>query len=100
MLLTDGAGKFTGRNTEFVKHAMRISMQPQNSEQGGQNHNHTSEHEIGLLAKCWRRRIINKVITKRLWDFGLVYEAELLSIISRGKENGLDMKMLQVKRRR
>ena len=27
-----------------------------------------------------------KVIKKRLWDFGLVYDAELLSKISRQKE--------------
>ena len=29
--------------------------------------------------------MIKKVITKRLWNFVIVYEAELLSIISRGK---------------
>ena len=29
-LITDVAGEFTGRNTEFVKHARRMRMQLQN----------------------------------------------------------------------
>ena len=41
-----------------------------------------------------------EVITKRLWGLGLVYEAEVLSRISRGEGNILGMKRLQVKRQR
>ena len=40
--------------------------------------NHAVEREIGLLAKCWKSQMTKKVISKYLWDFGLVYEAELL----------------------
>ena len=41
-----------------------------------------------------------KVIPKRLWYFGIVYEAELLSGMSRVRGNWLDMKKLQVKHQR
>ena len=54
-------------------------MQLHNSEQGRHNHNHATESEIGFLAKRWRKLISKKVIPKRLWYFGMVYEAGLLS---------------------
>ena len=80
-LLTDGAGDFTGKITEFVKHDRQMYMQLHNSEQGRNNHNHAAEREIGLLEKHWRRRMIKKVVPTQLWDFELVYEAELISRI-------------------
>ena len=60
-------------------------MQLHNLEQGRQNKNHASEREIWFLAKHWRRQTTKKMILKRLWYFGLVYEDELLSGISRSK---------------
>ena len=72
MLLTCGDGEFTGRNTEFVKYARRIRIKLQNTEQGRHNHNHTTEREIGLLSKCWRRRMKKKGIPKWLWYFDIV----------------------------
>ena len=61
-------------------------MKLQNSEQERNNQNHAAEREIGFLANNWRRQMTKKVIPKRLWDFGIFYESELLSILSRGKE--------------
>ena len=84
-LLTDGAGEFTGNNTEFVKHARLIHMQIHNSEQVRHNHNHAVEREIGFLSKCCIRLMTKKVIPKRLWNFGIFSEAEILSRISRGE---------------
>ena len=49
------------------------------SEQGHKNQNHAAEREISTLAKRWRLRMTKKKVPKRLWDFGLVYESELLS---------------------
>ena len=60
-------------------------MQLHNLEQGRNNQNHAAKCEIGFLVKCWRRRITKKVIPKRLWYFGIVYEAEFFSRISKGK---------------
>ena len=89
-LLTVGAGEFNGQNTDFVKHDGRMRMQLHNLVQVRHSNNHAAEREIGLLAKCWKSQMTKKVISKYLWDFGLVYEAELLSRISRGKgkQNG------------
>ena len=62
-----------------------MHMHIYNPEQGNKNKNHAADREIGFLTKRWRRQITNKVIPKRLWDFGLFYDAKLLSRISRGK---------------
>ena len=61
-------------------------------EQGRHNQNHAVEREIGFLEMRWRSLMTNKVIPKRLWGFGLVYEAELLSRISivKGKQSGCE----------
>ena len=48
---TNGAGKFTGRHKEFCKHARRMRMQLETSEQGGHDQNQEVEREIGFLSK-------------------------------------------------
>ena len=62
-----------------------MRLQLENLEQVIHNQNRAAECEIGFLEKLWRRQMKKKVIPKRLWDFGIVYEAELLSKMSRGK---------------
>jgi hypothetical protein len=77
-LVTDGATEFTG-HTEFVKEAQRMRiMMLHTTKQGWKNQNQAAEREIGFLAKRWRLRMAKKQVPKRLWDFGLVYESELL----------------------
>ena len=61
---------------------MRIMLHT--TEQGRKNQNHAAEREIGFLAKWWKLRMTKKNVPKRLWDFGLVYESELLSRMARG----------------
>jgi predicted GIY-YIG superfamily endonuclease len=78
-LITDGATEFTGKNTEFMKEARRMRILLHTTEQGRKNQNHAAEHEIGFLTKRWKLRMTKKNVPKRLWDFGLVYESELLS---------------------
>jgi hypothetical protein len=56
------------------------------SEQGCKNQNHAAEREIGRLAKRWRLQMTRKRVPKHLWDFGLVYESELLSGMARGSD--------------
>ena len=89
--MTDGATeftgkKFTGKNTEFVKQARRMRIQLHTTEQGRKNQNHVAEREIGFLAKQWKLRLQKKKVPTRLWDYGLVYEAELLSRMAQGKD--------------
>jgi hypothetical protein len=83
-LVTDGATKFSGRHTEFVKEACRMRIMLHTTEQGRKNQNHAAEREIGFLAKCWKLWMTKKKVSKRLWDYGLVYESELLSRMARG----------------
>ena len=83
-LVTDGATEFTGRHTEFIKEARRMRIKLHTTEQGRKNQNHAAEREIGFLAKRWKLRMNKKKVPKRLWDFGLIYESELLSRMARG----------------
>jgi hypothetical protein len=56
------------------------------AEQGRKNQNHAAEQEIGFLAKHWKLQMQKKRVLSRLWDYSLVYEGELLSMISHGKD--------------
>ena len=78
-LVTDGAGEFTGRETEFVKEARIMRIRLHTLEQGRKNQNQAAERDIGFLVKRWRALMHKKKVPKRLWGFGLVYESELLS---------------------
>ena len=71
-------------DTDFVKHCRRMRIQLK--EKGRYNQNHAAEREIGFLSERWRRRMAKKSVPRRLWDFGLVYEAELLSRLSRARD--------------
>ncbi len=48
------------------------------SEQGRKNQNHVAEQEISFLAKRWKLQMQKKKVPRQLWDYGLVYEGELL----------------------
>jgi hypothetical protein len=86
MLMTDGATEFTGRHTDFIKQALQMRIKLHTAEQGRKNQNHAAEREIGFLAKRWKLRMQKKKVPSRLWDYGLVYEGELLSMISHGED--------------
>jgi hypothetical protein len=79
MLVTDGATEFTGRHTEFVKQARYMRIKLHTTESGRKNQNHAAEREIGVLSQRWRLRMEKKGVPKVLWDFGLIYESELLT---------------------
>ena len=46
-LITDGAGEFTGRETEFIKESHRMRIRLHTLEQGRKNQNQAAEREIG-----------------------------------------------------
>ena len=83
-LVTDGAGEFTGRDTEFVKQCRRMRIKTHTTEKGRKNQNHAAEREIGNLKKRWKLRVSKRNVPRRLWDFALIYESELLSRMARG----------------
>ena len=83
-IISDQAAETTGNNTDWMKHVRRMGIKMRWAEAGRKNHNTHAEREIGELKKRWKRRMIEKHVPRRLWDYGLVYEAEILSRISRG----------------
>lgn len=85
-LMTDGVGEFTGKHTEFIKHARHMRILLHTTESGQKNQNYAAEGEIGTLAKQWKLRTAKKEVPKRLWDFGLVYESKLLTRMARGSD--------------
>jgi hypothetical protein len=85
-LVTDGATEFTGKHTDFIKQARQMQIKLHTAEQGRKNQNHLAEQEIGFLSKRWKLRMQKKNVYSWLWDYGLVYEGELLTRMSRGDD--------------
>ena len=82
-LYADLAAEHTGRNTEFQQQVHMFHIQMHYAEKGRKNQNHRAEREIGILKSRWKNQMAAKGVPSRLWDYGLVYESEILSRISR-----------------
>jgi len=78
-LMADLAGEQTGDHTEFVKQAKRNDISLHWAEKGRKNQNHRAEREIGILKARWKARMSSTSAPSRLWCYGLVYEAEIMS---------------------
>jgi predicted GIY-YIG superfamily endonuclease len=87
-LVCDLATKQTGKNTPMIKEVRHLRIRVQNAEKGHSNQNHKAETKIRELKKRWKTRMIERKVPKRLWDYGLVYMAEILSITARGSIKG------------
>ena len=48
-------------------------------------HNHTTKGEIGHLKEHFRQKMVSNKVTKCLWDYILVHQADILSRIACGK---------------
>ncbi len=92
-LIADLAGEQTGDNTELLKQIRRLDIRLHHTEKGRKNQNHKAEREIEILMSRWKRRMLDKAVPSRLWDYGLVYEAEILSRVCRddGERSGLEI---------
>ena len=84
VLISDLGGEFEGKKTLFQRYVRRYRIRHFMSEKGRKNQNHAAEREIGVLTRRWRSRMRKMKVPKRLWDYGLIYESELLSRTSRG----------------
>jgi hypothetical protein len=85
-LTGDLAAEQTGPNTDFMAAVRHYRIKMHWAEKGRHNQNHHAEREIGILKERWKQRMTQKSVPKRLWDYGLVYEGEILSRISRGND--------------
>jgi hypothetical protein len=83
-LTSDGAMEVVGPKTDFMKEVHRLKVRLKRAETGRSNQNYAAEREIGELKKRWRNRMVRKKVPRRLWDYGLIYEAGILNRIPRG----------------
>ena len=92
-LLSDGAPEVVGSKTDFMKEVNRLKIRLKRSEAGRSNQNYAAECEIGVLKKRWRNRMLRKKVPPRLWDYGLIYESNILNRIPRGQlqRTGIEM---------
>ena len=79
VLWTNGAKEYQGCNTTFRKVCNKHWIDLQMTEPGQKNQNHAVEREIGELKKRQCHRMAQKDISKWIWDYGMVFETELMS---------------------
>ena len=84
-LRADLASYFVGRETHFVKEAKRLRIKLTYAEKGRHEQNYAAELEIRELKRGWNRKMVEKNIPSRLWDFGIVHRAELMTRMVRSK---------------
>jgi hypothetical protein len=84
-LTVDGASEQTGPKSEFMKTVCRLHIKLKQTEPYSPWQN-DAERKIGELKKRWRHRMLTKKVPRRLWDYGLVHEAEIMSRIARGPD--------------
>ena len=93
-LLSDGAVEVTGRHTDFMKEVNRLKIRLKHSESGRLNQNYAAEREIGKLKKRWRNRMLKRKVPPRLWDYGLIYESNILNRIPHGQQQRTSIEMV------
>jgi hypothetical protein len=76
---------FVGKHTSFQSLIRKLQVDTTNSEPG--HHNQLQQVYVAIcdLKHCWRLSMSTKNIPKRLWCFGLEYQAKLLQFITRGQ---------------
>ena len=77
-LVIDGAKEQTGANTDFMKSVQWLKMRIRNLEPYSPWQNRC-ETTIGFLKKRWKQMIAQKNVHRRVWDYALVYNSEILS---------------------
>ena len=84
-IVVDGAAEQVGPKSEFMKavNYLRTKIKPTEPYSPWQNQ---AESAIRELKKRWKHRMSVKKIPRRLWDYGLVYESEIMSRTARGND--------------
>ena len=84
-IVVDGAAEQVGPRSEFMKTVNYLRTKIKQTEPYSPWQNQ-AESAIRELKKRWKHRMSVKKIPRRLWDYGLVYESEIMSRIARGNE--------------
>ena len=93
-LICDLASEQTGKNTDVMKLVRRLNIKLHPAEKGrGITQNSKAESEIREIKTKWKARMREAQIPPRLWDYGLVYIAEVQSLLARGplQRSGLEL---------
>lgn len=92
-IIYDGAPEQVGPNSEFQKNMRHYKIQGHQVEPYSPWQNR-AEDSIRELKRRWKRRMIKRRAPKRVWDFGIVYEAEILCRMSRGHDKRTGMERI------
>jgi hypothetical protein len=84
-LVCDLATEQVGINTPVMDIIRRYHIKTHFAEKGRSKQNHQAEVEIRDLKQRWKIRMTERQVPSRLWDYGLIYIAEILSIVAQGK---------------
>ena len=84
-LILDHAAMLIGPQCEYAKKACFLNIKQSSCEPQTQRHN-KFEGETRLLKRRWKNRMATNNTLLRAWDYVLVYESEILSMIARGDD--------------
>ena len=73
-------------NTRFSRQCNKLKINLKRTEPYSPWQNR-AENSIGKLKARWKRRMMKHRCHKKVWDFGLVYESEIMSRMSSGSDN-------------
>ena len=85
-LIADLASAQEGAKTKFMALVKKMRIIVHWSEKGRHLQNHKVDGEISLLKQRWYNIMDQRRVPKRLWDFGLVWCAEVLSMTAQGPD--------------
>jgi hypothetical protein len=86
-LVCDFASEQTGKNKDVMRIIRQSNIKLRPAEKGrGITQNHRAETEIREIKAKWKSRMRSNQVPTRLWDYGLVYNAEIQSILARGAD--------------
>ncbi len=78
-LTSDGASEQTGPKTEFMQNVRKYEIEHHVSEPHRPQQNR-AESVIREVKRRWFRQMTKKRVPKRLWDYGIVWICELMSL--------------------
>jgi hypothetical protein len=78
-LTSDGASEQVGPNTDFMKNIRKYEIEHHVSEPGRPQQNR-AESVIREVKRRWFRLMVKQKAPKRLWDYGIVWVCEVMSL--------------------
>ena len=85
-MMCDLAAAQTGHDTAFQAECRRLKIQLHYSEKKRHAQMGVLDGEVKELKKIWRNKMVQKRVPYRLWDYGLVWIADVRSRTARGRD--------------